>query len=53
MTTSEYSVLLGEIYDRQVDTIYRVCRMYMKNHQDTADMVHNTFLSLLKKTKDL
>lgn len=51
MTTSEYSVLLGEIYDRQVDTIYRVCRMYMKNHQDTADMVHNTFLSLLKKQK--
>ena len=51
MTTSEYSVILGEIYDRQVDTIYRVCRMYMKNHQDTADMVHNTFLALLKKQK--
>ncbi len=51
MTTSEYSVLLGEIYDRQVDTIYRVCRMYMKNQQDAADMVHNTFLALLKKQK--
>ena len=51
MKTSGYSVLLGEIYDRQADTIYRVCRMYMKNHQDAADMLHNTFLALLKKQK--
>lgn len=51
MTASEYSALLGDIYDRQVDTVYRVCRMYMKNHQDAADMVHNTFLALLKKQK--
>ena len=51
MKTSGYSVLLGEIYDRQADTIYRVCRMYMKNHQDAADMLHNTFLALLEKQK--
>ncbi len=51
MTIPEYSTLLGEIYDRQADTVYRVCRMYMKNHQDAADMVHNTFLALLKKQK--
>ena len=51
MTISGYSVLLGEIYDRQADTVYRVCRMYMKNHYDAADMVHNTFLALLKKQK--
>lgn len=51
MKTSGYSVLLGKIYDRQADTIYRVCRMYMKNHQDAADMLHNTFLALLKKQK--
>ena len=51
MATPEYSRLLGEIYDRQADTIFRICRMYMKNHQDAADMVHNTFLALLKKQK--
>lgn len=51
MKTSGYNVLLGEIYDRQVDSVYRICRMYMKNHQDAADMVHNTFLALLEKQK--
>ena len=51
MKSSGYNVLLGEIYDRQVDSVYRICRMYMKNHQDAADMVHNTFLALLEKQK--
>jgi len=34
------------IYERHVDTVYRVCFMYMKNEVDTEDMVQTTFLKL-------
>lgn len=41
-----------EVYDRQVDTVYRVCYSFMKNRSDTEDMVQETFLRLLSaKTK--
>lgn len=36
-----------EIYDRQVETVYRICFSFMKNTQDTEDMVQETFLRLL------
>ena len=39
---------LSRIYDRHVDTVYRVCLMYMKNRHDTEDMVQNTFIRLMK-----
>lgn len=35
------------IYNRQVDTVYRVCYSFMKNKADTEDMVQETFLRLL------
>lgn len=35
------------IYNRQVDTVYRVCYSFMKNSADTEDMVQETFLKLL------
>ena len=35
------------IYNRQVDTVYRVCYSFMKNTADTEDMVQETFLKLL------
>ena len=35
------------IYNRQVDTVYRVCYSFMKNRADTEDMVQETFLRLL------
>ena len=38
---------ITEIYNRQVDTVYRICFSYMKNTQDTEDMVQETFLRLL------
>lgn len=38
---------IAEIYERNVDTVYRVCFTYMKNKTDTEDMVQNTFLRLL------
>ena len=33
-----------EIYDRQVDTVYRVCYAYMKNAPEAEDMTQETFL---------
>jgi len=39
---------LIQLYNRHVDTVYRVCFMYMKNRYDTEDMVQNTFIKLLK-----
>lgn len=40
-----------EIYDRHVDTVYRICYSYMKNPADTEDMVQETFLRLLSTGK--
>ena len=40
-----------EIYNRQVDTVYRVCYSFMKNKADTEDMVQETFLRLLSVGK--
>jgi RNA polymerase sigma-70 factor (ECF subfamily) len=37
-----------EIYNRHVDTVYRVCILYMKNKHDTEDMVQNTFIRLMR-----
>lgn len=39
---------ITEIYERQVDTVYRICFSFMKNTADTEDMVQETFLRLLK-----
>ncbi|MGB3978871.1 MAG: RNA polymerase sigma factor [Tepidanaerobacteraceae bacterium] len=39
---------LIQIYNRHVNTVYRVCFLYMKNKADTEDMVQNTFLRLMK-----
>ncbi|MGI6280406.1 MAG: RNA polymerase sigma factor [Acutalibacteraceae bacterium] len=39
---------LTEIYHRHVNTVYRVCLMYMKNRFETEDMVQNTFIKLMR-----
>ncbi|HPD00356.1 MAG TPA: RNA polymerase sigma factor [Acetivibrio sp.] len=39
---------LLEIYERHVNTVYRICFMFMKNRSDTEDMVQNTFIRLMK-----
>lgn len=39
---------LSEIYYRHVNTVYRVCFLYMKNKHDTEDMVQQTFIRLMK-----
>lgn len=38
---------IGEIYNRQVDTVYRVCYSFMKNAPEAEDMVQETFLRLI------
>lgn len=38
---------ITEIYNRQVDTVYRICFSFMKNVPDTEDMVQETFLRMI------
>ncbi len=38
---------IAEIYNRQVDTVYRICFSFLKNTADTEDMVQDTFLRLM------
>ena len=40
-----------EMYERNFDTLYRICYLYMKNIQDTEDAVHNTFLKAIETEK--
>lgn len=40
-----------EIYNRHVDTVYRLCYSFMKNQADAEDMVQETFLRLLSSGK--
>ncbi len=42
---------IREAYERNADTVYRVCFTYMKNPSDTEDMVQNTFLKLISYNK--
>ena len=36
-----------DIYNRQVDTVYRICFSFMKTRADTEDMVQEAFLRLM------
>ncbi|MFZ5986492.1 MAG: RNA polymerase sigma factor [Bacillota bacterium] len=42
---------LAEVYQRNVDTVYRLCYIYLKNHADAEDAVQSIFLKLLKTDK--
>lgn len=39
------------LYERHVDTVFRVCRTYLKNTSDTEDATQNVFLKLLSKPR--
>lgn len=39
------------IYNRHVDTVYRICYSFMKNKSETEDMVQETFLKLIRSDK--
>ena len=51
MTSDYSSESIRELYERNFDTLYRVCYMYMKNIQDTEDAVHNAFLKSNRNKK--
>ena len=38
-----------EIYERNVDAIYRICYSYLKNKSDAEDIVQDTFVRLIRK----
>ncbi|MDO5540428.1 MAG: sigma-70 family RNA polymerase sigma factor [Eubacteriales bacterium] len=40
---------IREIYDRNFDSVYRVCLIYMKNREEALDMVQETFMKLMQK----
>lgn len=40
------------IYDRHVDTVYRVCYAFMKNAPEAEDMTQETFLRLISCGKE-
>jgi RNA polymerase sigma-70 factor (ECF subfamily) len=42
---------LEEVYIRHIDTVYRLCFMYMKNTTDAEDAVSTVFLKLIKSRK--
>ncbi|MDE6530509.1 MAG: RNA polymerase sigma factor [Lachnospiraceae bacterium] len=42
---------IEKIYNRQFDTVYRVCFFFMKNAVDAEDMVQETFLKLISCEK--
>ena len=44
MTSDYSSESIRELYERNFDSLYRVCYMYMKNIHDTEDAVHNACL---------
>ncbi|SFN42436.1 RNA polymerase sigma factor [Proteiniclasticum ruminis] len=39
-----------EIYETNVDMVYRICFTYLKNTADTEDMVQNTFIKLMEQS---
>lgn len=40
-----------DIYNKYVETVYRICYMYYKNQNDTEDAVQTTFIKLLESKK--
>ncbi len=42
---------IAKIYNRQYDTVYRICLSFMKNPADAEDMMQETFLKLISSKK--
>ncbi len=42
--TSEFD----EVYNRNVDSIYKICFLYLKDKSDVEDFVQNTFIKYLR-----
>ena len=42
---------LQDIYTAQVDRVYRLARLYMKNHHDSEDVVQDVFVRLIREVQ--
>jgi RNA polymerase sigma-70 factor (ECF subfamily) len=42
---------VSEIYERQIDTVYKICFSYLKSTADAEDAAAEVFLKLIEKTK--
>jgi len=42
---------ITEIYHRNVDSVYRICFLYMKNKADSQDMTQNVFMKLIERAQ--
>ena len=40
--------LFESVYKRNVDTVYKVCYIFLKNKSDAEDLTQNTFIKYLK-----
>ena len=43
---------ITRIYEKYVDTVYKVCFMLLKNVSETEDATQNVFIKFMKETKD-
>lgn len=43
---------IHEIYCRNIDMVYRICFLYLKNEQDAYDAAHETFIRLIQKNPE-
>ena len=41
---------ITEIYNRQADTVYRICYSFLRNTADTEDIVQETFLRMIRSS---
>ena len=41
----------GDIYERNADTVYRLCFSYMKNRDDALDAMQHTFCRMIESGK--
>lgn len=42
---------ITEIYERNADMVYRLCRLYLKNPADAEDAVQTVFIRLMESAK--
>ena len=42
---------ITRIYEKYINTVYKVCFMFLKNETETEDAVQNVFIKLMNQTK--
>ncbi len=45
---SSRDIKFESVYERNVDRVYKICFMFVKNKSDAEDLVQNTFIKYLK-----